>query len=94
MSGRVTEIHQGCLPVVGCAVGEDRRGLGSRTAAASRASSGEAQLHVRLSVSPLHFVFSFLQHRSLQVRISVVTEKLSPTVGKTGNTRHALPRIG
>ena len=75
MGGGVTEVHQGRLPGVWSTVGQDRRGLGRWAAAppsCPSSSRAETELHVRLRVSSLHFVFSFLQHRRLQWIISVV----------------------
>ena len=85
MCGRVAEVHQGSLSGVGSAVGQDGGGLGRRTAAAPGCPWREAQLHVRLRVSSLHFVFTFLQHRGLQWRSGFVTVSNSALgLGVTG----------
>ena len=95
MGGGVTEVHQGSLPGVRSTVGQHRGGLGRRATAAPCppcSSCGEAKLHVRLGVSSLHFVFSFLQHRRLQGQ-GFFTQKLSSAWGEDRKNKACTAKV-
>ena len=81
MCRRVTEVDQSDRR--GARVIVRVRGSGHRGRAAGlrqRRGSGESQLHVRLSVASLHFVFPFLQHCSLKVFEIVGTFKINTSL--------------
>ena len=66
---RVTKVHQshrGGARVRVCVRGHWGRAAWLRQSCGS--GSGQRELHVRLSVAPLHFVFSFFQHCGLKMK--------------------------